>query len=141
MAGGCFRHPFQQSPTLAPDCFKPFFGSTSSVPKMDFSPSTWRIIAYGTYRTALPMGLRPRLPIHRLPLSSGVYALFNQTQASGYERTTIAALPCPSSSTLDRARFHEETLAILEKFRKIGWFAPNHKPKRNKVIRGSGIRT
>lgn len=72
---------------------------------MDFSPSTWRIIAYGTYRTALPMGLRPRLPIHRLPLSSGVYSLFNLTQASGYERTTIAALSYPSSSTLDRTRF------------------------------------
>jgi hypothetical protein len=28
----------------------------------------------------------------------------------------------------------EETLAGREKFRKIGWFAPNHKPKTKKVI-------
>src|SRR5271155_3345215 len=28
----------------------------------------------------------------------------------------------------------EETLARREKFQKIGWFAPNHKPKTKKVI-------
>jgi hypothetical protein len=56
-----------------------YFGSTSSVPKMDSSPSTRRIMARGIYRTVLPTGLRPRLPIHRRPLSSGVYSLFSRT--------------------------------------------------------------
>jgi hypothetical protein len=71
---------------------------------MDPSPPTLRIMARGIYRTVLPAGLRPRLPIHRRPLSSGVYSLFGGTQASSHELTTIAALPCPSSSTLDRTR-------------------------------------
>ena len=73
---------------------------------MDPSPPTLRIMARGIYRTVLPTGLRPRLrprlPIHRRPLSSGVYSLFSGTQASSHELTTIAALPCPS--TLDRTR-------------------------------------
>jgi hypothetical protein len=60
---------------------------------MDFSPSTLRIMARGIYRAVLPTGLRPRPAIHRL--------LSFQTEASSYERTTIAAPPCPSSSTLD----------------------------------------
>jgi hypothetical protein len=94
-----------------PSPFLPFlrgtyFGSTSSIPKMDSSPSTLRIMARCIYRTALPTGLRPRprLPIHRRPLSSGVYSLFGRTHASSHERTTIATPPCPSSSTLDRTR-------------------------------------
>jgi hypothetical protein len=36
---------------------------------MDTSPSTLRIMARGIYRTVLPTGLRPRLPIHRRPQS------------------------------------------------------------------------
>src|SRR2546423_10740140 len=43
-----------------------YFGSTSSVPKMDSSRSTLRIMARGIHRTVLPTGLRPHLPIHRL---------------------------------------------------------------------------
>ena len=88
-----------------------YFGSTSSVPKMDLSPSTLRIMARGIYRTVLPTGLRPRLPIHRRPLSSGVYSLFSGTQASSHERTTIANPPCPSSSTLDRTRFPRRNIS------------------------------
>jgi hypothetical protein len=76
----------------------------SFVPKTDLSPSTLRIMARGIYRTVLPTGLRPRLPIYRRPLSSGVYSLFSGTQALSHELTTIAALPRPSSSTLDRTR-------------------------------------
>jgi hypothetical protein len=76
-----------------------YFGSTSSVPKIDSSPSTLRIMARGIYRTMLPTGLHPRLPIHRHPLNSGVYSLFSRTHASRHERTTIATHsgpnPCP----------------------------------------------
>jgi len=72
-----------------------------------FSPSTLRITARGIYRTVLPTGLRPRLPVHRRPLSSGLYPPFSRTQALSRERTTIAALPYPSSSTLDRTRVPE----------------------------------
>jgi hypothetical protein len=68
---------------------------------MDLSPSTLRIMARGVYRTVLPTGLRPRLPIHRRPLSSGVYTLFSGTQASSHELTAIAR---PFSSTLDQTR-------------------------------------
>jgi hypothetical protein len=70
---------------------------------MDPSPPTLRIMAHGIYRTVLPAGLRPRLPIHRRPLSSGVYSLFGETQASSHELITTAALPYTSSSTLDSA--------------------------------------
>jgi hypothetical protein len=92
--------------TLTPPPPPPFlrgayFGPTSSVPKMDLSPSTLRITARGIYRAVSPTGLRPRLPLHRRPPSSGVHSLFSGTQASSHERTTIAAPPCPSSSTLD----------------------------------------
>jgi hypothetical protein len=91
-------------PHLPPFLRGTYFGSTSSVPKMDSSPSTLRIMARGICRTVLPTGLRPRLPIHRGPLSSAVYSLFSRTQASSHERTTIAIPPCPFSSTLDRTR-------------------------------------
>src|SRR5436305_8519295 len=40
------------------------FGSKSSVPKMDFSRSTLRIMARGIHRAVLPTGLRPHLPFH-----------------------------------------------------------------------------
>jgi hypothetical protein len=83
-------------PTSPPSSEGTYFGSTSSVPKMDSSPSTLRIMACGIYRTVLPTGLRP--------LSSGVYSLFSHTHASSHERTTIAIRPCSSSSTLDRTR-------------------------------------
>jgi hypothetical protein len=81
-----------------------YLSSTSSVPKIDSSPSTLRIMARGVYRTTLPTGLRPHLLIHRRHLSSGVYSLFSQTHASSHERTTIATPPYLSSSTLDRTR-------------------------------------
>jgi hypothetical protein len=81
-----------------------YFGSSSSVPKMDSSPSTLHIMARGIYRTVLPTGFRPRLPVHRRSLSSGVYSLFSRTHASSHERTTTTAPPCPSSSTLDLTR-------------------------------------
>jgi hypothetical protein len=68
---------------------------------MDLSPSTLRIMARGIYRAVSPTDFRPRLPLHRRPLSSGVYSLFSGTQASSDERTIIAAPSCPSSSTLD----------------------------------------
>jgi len=29
---------------------------------------------------------------------------------------------------------HEETLAVREKFQKIGWCPPNHKPKTKKIV-------
>jgi hypothetical protein len=127
--GTCFRHPFHHTPTHASGRFNLFlgsgapsastaetvvhvfdihrgtyFGSTSSVPKMDSSPSTLRIMARGIYRTVSRTGLRHRLPIHRRPLSLGVYSLFSRIHASSHERTTIATPPCPFSSTLDRTR-------------------------------------
>jgi hypothetical protein len=81
-----------------------YFGSTSSVPKIDSSPSTVRIMARGIYRTVSLTALRPCLPVHHRPLGSGVYSLFKRTHASSHKCTTIAAPPCPSSSTLDRIR-------------------------------------
>jgi hypothetical protein len=79
------------------------------------------------------LGLRPRLPIHRRPLSSGVYSLFSRTHASSHERTTIATPPCPRPHWTEPVS-REETLARREKFQKIGWLPPNHKPKTKKVI-------
>jgi hypothetical protein len=124
----CFQHPFHrtQTPRLeslhrktvahvfdihshSPSPPPPFlrgayFGSPSSVPKMDLSSSTLRIMARGIYRTVLPTGLRPRLPIHRRPLNSGVYSLFSLTHALSHGYATVATPPCPFSSTLDRTR-------------------------------------
>jgi hypothetical protein len=131
--GSCFRDPFRRSstrrlaaltffrpwcaqrastaepllthpPHLSPSSEGLILGSTSSVSKMDLSPSTLRIMARGIYRTVLPTGLRPRLPIHRRPLNSGVNFLFSRTHASSHERTTVATPPYPFSSTLDRTR-------------------------------------
>jgi hypothetical protein len=101
-ADRCSRFRYPLSLTLLPPPFLrgTYFSSTSSVPKMDLSPSTLRIMVRGI----LPTSLRPRLPIHRRPLSSGIYSLFSGTQASSHELTTIAALPCSSSFTLDRTR-------------------------------------
>jgi hypothetical protein len=81
---------------LPPSSEGPILGSTSSIPKMDFSPSTLRFMARGIYMAVLPTGLRPRLPIH--------HSLFSQTRASSHERTAIAARSGPSSSALDRTR-------------------------------------
>jgi hypothetical protein len=100
-----FRHPLSLTlPTSPPFPRGTYFGSTSSVPKMDSSPSTLRIMARGIYGTVLPTALRLCLPVHHRPLSSGVYSLFRWTHASSHGRTTITAPPCPSSSTLDRTR-------------------------------------
>jgi hypothetical protein len=102
-----FRHPLSLKPPPPPPPLflrGTYFGSISSVLKMDSSPSTLRIMARGIYRVVLPTGLRPRLPIHRRPLSSGVYSVFSQTHALSHERTTITIPPCPFSSTLDRTR-------------------------------------
>jgi hypothetical protein len=61
-----FRHPL--SLTLPPPFLRgAYFGSTSSVPKMNLSPFTLHIMARGIYRTVLPTGLRPRLPIPSSP--------------------------------------------------------------------------
>jgi hypothetical protein len=78
-----------------------------------------------------PTSLRPRLPIYRRPLSSGVYSLFRR-DAGFKSRTYHHCSPARSHWTEPVSR--EETLARWEKFQKIGWFAPNHKPKRKKVI-------
>jgi hypothetical protein len=43
--------------------------------------------------------------------------------------------PCPAPSRPHTEPVsREETLARREKFQKIGWFAPNHKPKTKEVI-------
>jgi hypothetical protein len=44
-----------------------YFGSTGSVPKMDPSLSTLRIMARGIYSTVLPTALRPCLPCPSSP--------------------------------------------------------------------------
>jgi hypothetical protein len=71
---------------------------------MDSSLSTLRIMARSIYRTMLPTGLRPRLPIYRRSLSLGVYSLFSRIDALNYKYTIIATRPCFSSSVLDRTR-------------------------------------
>ena len=97
-----FRHPLSHSP-LPPSSEGPILAPRAPSPKwtsLHLPCASWLAI----YRSVLPTGLRPRLPTHRRPLSLGVYSLFSGTQASSHELTTIAALPCPSSSTLDRTR-------------------------------------
>jgi hypothetical protein len=81
------------APSPPPVLRETYFGSTNSVPKIDSSPSTLRVVARGKYRTVLPTAIRRCLPLHRRPFSSGVYSLFRRTYASSHERTTIAGPP------------------------------------------------
>ena len=48
--------------------------------------------------------------------------------------TPLQPCPVPSRPHWTEPVSREETLARREKFQKIGWFAPNHKPKTKKVI-------
>ena len=93
------------------------FGSSSSVPKIDFSPSILRVMARDTNGTVFLTGLRPHLP-RRSPLSSCLSFLLT------HERATIAnpslSLAIHIGQTLFPARRRE-------KFRKIGWCPLNHK--------------
>ena len=84
--------------------------------------------------TMLPTGLRPRLPIHRRPLSSGVYSLFSRTHALSHERATITTPPCSSSSTLDRTRVPQENISETGEISEDCWLPPNHRPKTKKGI-------
>jgi hypothetical protein len=93
------------------------FGSSSSLPKMGFSPIYLRVLARSIYGTVFPTGLRPCLP-RRPPL----IVLPLLSSALRHECTTISNPPCASSSTLDRAcvprRDISETGEISE-----GWLA------------------
>jgi hypothetical protein len=46
----------------------------------------------------------------------------------------LRPLPVPSRPHWTEPVSREETLARREKFQKIGWLPPNHKPKTKKVI-------
>jgi len=76
----------------------PILGSSSSLPKMGFSPTYLRVLARSIYGTVFPTGLRPYLP-RRSPFV--VLPLLNS--ALSHEYTTISNPLCASSSTLDRA--------------------------------------
>jgi len=62
-----------------------YFGSTSSVLKMDLSPSL-RIMARGIYRTVSPTGLRPRLLIHRVKRIAFILEIFLLSSQSSLPR-------------------------------------------------------
>ena len=51
----------------------------------------------------------------------GIYFLSSRTRAFNHQHWRV-----PAS--------REETLAVREKFQKIGWCPPNHKPKTKKVV-------
>jgi hypothetical protein len=79
------------------------FGSSSSVPKIDFSSSILRVMARDTNETVFLTGLRPHLP-RRSPLSSCLSFLLT------HERATIAnpslSLAIHIGQTLFPARRH-----------------------------------
>ena len=54
------------------------FGSSSSIPKMDLSRSTLRVMAGGIYRMLFPSGFRPSFPSRPPSLSLGAYSLFSR---------------------------------------------------------------
>jgi hypothetical protein len=78
---------------------RPILGSSSSVPKMDLSRSTLRVMAGGIYRMLFLSGFRPP------SLSLGVYSLFSRIHVSSHGRTTIAIPACVFPPTLDDSRF------------------------------------
>jgi hypothetical protein len=86
------------------------------------------------YRTVLLTGLHRHLPIHRRPLSSGVYSLFSGTQAQVMNVPPLQPRPVPPRPHWTELVSREERVARREKFRKIGWLPPNHKPKTKIVI-------
>jgi hypothetical protein len=81
---------------------------------MDSSASTLRIMARGIYRTALPTGLRPRprLPIHRRPVSSGVYSLSAGLTLQVMNAPSLRPRPVPPRPHLTEPVSREETLEI-----------------------------
>jgi hypothetical protein len=92
-----FSTSFSYYPPPLPHFFRgAYFGSSSSLPKMGFSPIHLQVLARSVYGTVFPTGLHPCLP-RRPPL---VLPLLSS--ALSHECTTIANPPCVSSSTLDR---------------------------------------
>jgi DNA-binding LacI/PurR family transcriptional regulator len=103
------------------------FGSSKSVPQMDLSQSTLRLMARDTYGTPSSASVRPHFPkLGRL--------LTSRASSHGHGRITIATPPFLSPSTLDRLCSARRELAAREKFRKVGWRQLNHKTSTTKII-------
>jgi hypothetical protein len=87
-----------------------YFGSSSSLPKMGFSPIYLRVLARSIYGTIFPTGLRPYLP--RRPL---LLVLPLLSSALSHECTTIANPPCvPRRDISETGEISEGWLASAE---------------------------
>jgi hypothetical protein len=74
-----------------------YFGSTSSVPQMDFPSSILRFMAHGIHETVFSTRLHPRFPTRHFSLP------FSRTRTSSYEYTTAAIPTSYSPFLLDRS--------------------------------------
>jgi hypothetical protein len=101
----CFLEPLQAVGHVFDSPSRPLppratnFGSSSSVPKMDLSRSTLRVMAGGIYRMLFPSSFRPP------SLSLGVYSLLSRIHVSSHGRTIIAIPACLFPPTLDDSHF------------------------------------
>src|ERR1700722_14749725 len=83
-------------------------------------------MAHSIYGTLSPFAHRPRFLTHPPSLSLGVYLLSSVISSQSRTVSYRQHWTVPVS--------REETLALREKFQKIGWRPPNHKPKTKKVV-------
>ena len=114
------------TPTSFPSLFRSsYFGSSGSVPEMDFSRPTLRVMA---------RGLRPCLP--RRPPSNLRLRLSFQLDPGFKPRMHHHCNPSPVSVSphWTDAVSRRETSARRDKFRNVGWRPPNHKSKTKTVI-------
>jgi hypothetical protein len=120
---------FATPPFPSPLPKKAYFGSTTSVLKMDSSQAmcgSWLAAYIG--RLPQAPSLSPRQTWTSSPSSSANFKPLAMDQPSRQSRHSSPQLHW----TVPVAR--EETLAVREKFRKMGWRPPIHKPSTSKVV-------
>ncbi|KAL8736770.1 MAG: hypothetical protein Q9166_000136 [cf. Caloplaca sp. 2 TL-2023] len=103
-----------------------------------FSKWTSLNLTYGSW-LAVHMGRLPALfPLVSLlvgtSLSSDIYLLSREAWPQFMEAPSLQLTANPPRSYWTLPVSREETLALREKFRKVGWRKPNHISKTTKII-------
>ena len=93
---------------------------------LDLPSGSWLAV----YIDSVPNGLHTRLRPYTSLSELERHLPFQLIQASSHERTI--ALCSRPHWTIPVPR--EETLALREKLRKVGWRRPNHKPSTTKIV-------
>jgi hypothetical protein len=94
------------------------------------------VMARGICGTLSPSAHRPRLRFLTRPpsLSLGVYSFPAEPGHSIMSEIPLQSRPVSHRQHWTVPVSWEETLAVREKFRRVGWRALNHKPKTTKIV-------